>query len=539
MSERRVFVLRRGKRLRLPPAFTTMTRIKSVFPIWLGFAAILVPAYAQAQTQQDSNSGANRRTIGQRLDQLKAERDGLARTLHDFDSRIEQLESEVKGSPPAPTFLQPASAGDVNQTQPAQPVVASKSEPMPAQPETGILNGLFGSYQPGRGFILNSGQYGEIGMTLIAYVRYLNQLGLDKTYTDSFGRTTTLQLRQDVQLNKVNLAFKGWLFDPDFTFRAWIWTQNTAMGEGAQVVVGGQLGYHFNDYVNIYGGIAPLPSTRSTNWTYPYWLKMDNRTIADEFFRGSYTSGFWADGEIADGLLYRVMIANNLSALGVSASQLDNEFNTLSGSVWWMPTTGEYGPLEGVGDYEYHENLATRLGIHYTRSREDSQEQPSINAFENSQIRLSDGTLIFQPGAFGTDGQIRRATYQMLDANAGFKYRGWSLEGEYYVRWVGDFQTIGTIPVTHLFDQGFQVQASTMLVRDKLQFYLTGSEIIGQYGDPWDGTVGLNWYPFSRREIHINAQGTYLWRSSVGGAAYPYIVGGTGWFFNTDFIITF
>jgi len=506
----------------------------------LAIAATLAPGFANSQPEQTAEEAQP--TIEQQLDELKAARESLLGEIEKFNSRIEKLESEIKSPQPLPTSIP---AGDVNKAQPApvvtQPVVASNPEPtgQPDQSESGIPNGLFGTYLPGKGFILNSGKYGEIGMTLIAYVRYLNQLGLDKTYTDSFGRTTTLQLRQDVQLNKVNITFKGWLFDPDFTFRAWVWTQNAAMGEGAQVVVGGQLGYHFNDHLTVYGGIAPLPSTRTTNWTYPYWLKMDNRTIADEFFRASYTSGFWAEGKITDRVFYRAMIANNLSALGVSATQLDNQLNTLSGTVWWMPTTGEYGPLEGFGDYEYHEKFATRLGIHYTRSREDSQDQPSVNAFENSQIRLSDGTLIFQPGAFGTDGQIRKATYQMLDANAGFKYRGWSLEGEYYVRWVNDFQTIGTIPVTHLFDQGFQVQASTMLIRDRLQFYLTGSQVFGQYGNPWDGTIGLNWYPFARRAIHINTQGTYLWRSPVGGSSYPYIVGGTGWFFNTDFIITF
>lgn len=516
-----------------------MTSTKTA-AVRLAIAATLAPGIANSQPVQDSD--ATHHTVEQQLDELKAARESLLGEISKFNSQIERLESEIKSPQSLPT---PTSAEDVNNVrQPpvdARPMVAASREPteQPDQSESGLTNGLFGSYVPGRGLILNSGKFGEVGMTLIAYVRYLNQLGLDKTYTDSFGRTTTLKLRQDAQLNKINLTFKGWLFDPNFMFRAWVWTQNAAMGEGAQVVVGGQLEYHLNDYFTIYGGIAPLPSTRSTNWTYPYWLKMDNRTIADEFFRASYTSGFWADGKITDGLLYRVMIANNLSALGVSASQLDNQFNTMSGSVWWMPTTGEYGPLEGVGDYEYHDRLATRLGIHYTRSREDSQEQPSVNAFENSQIRLSDGTRIFEPGAFGTDGQIRKATYQMFDANAGFKYRGWSLEGEYYARWVGDFQTVGSIPVTHLFDHGFQVQASTMLVRDRLQFYLTGSKVFGQYGDPWDGTIGLNWYPFARRAIHINTQGTYLWRSPVGGASYPYIVGGTGWFFNTDFIITF
>ena len=408
-----------------------------------------------------------------------------------------------------------------------------------SEPNAKTGSGILSNYQPGKGYILTSGREGEIGLSLISYVRYLNQLGLDPTYTDSFGRTTTLKLRQDFQLNKINVTFKGWLFDPDFTFRVWVWTQNAAMGEGAQVVVGGQLGYHFSDYFNLYGGIAPLPSNRTLNWTYPFWLKMDNRTIADEFFRASYSSGIWAEGKIANGVLYRAMIANNLSALGVSAAELDNQFNTMSAGVWWMPTTGEYGPGEGIGDYEYHTKFATRFGVHYTRSREDSQAQPKVDDFENSQIRLSDGTLIFQPGAFGTDGQIRKATYQMTAVNAGFKYRGWSLEGEYYARWVDDFQTIGFIPVTNLFDQGFQIEGSTMLIRDVLQFYAAGSKVFGQYGDPWDATVGLNWYPFSRREMHINLEGIYLRRSPVGGSSYPYIVGGNGWLFNMDFIVTF
>jgi hypothetical protein len=311
------------------------------------------------------------------------------------------------------------------------------------------------------------------------------------------------------------------------------------MGQGAQVVVGGQLGYSFDDVLNIYGGVAPLPSTRSTNWSYPMWLKMDNRNMADEFFRGSYTFGFWADGDLWRNFGYRVMIANNLSALGVDAGQLDSDFATLSGALWWMPTTGEFGPSLGFGDYEYHEKFATLFGVHFTRSREDSQSQPNEDDAENSQIRLSDGTQIFQAGAFGTDGQIRKATYQMLDLNAGFKYRGWSLEGEYYFRWVDDFQTIGFIPVTSLYDHGFQLQASTMLLRDTLQLYAGGSKLFGQYGNPWDLTIGVNWYPFLRREMHVNMQGIYMRNSPVGGLSYPYQVGGNGWIFNTDFIVTF
>ena len=61
---------------------------------------------------------------------------------------------------------------------------------------------------------------------------------------------------------------------------------------------------------------------------------MDNRTIADEFFRGSYTFGVWVRGELVDGLAYAAMLGDNLSILGVDAKQLDNDLSTVSAAVW-------------------------------------------------------------------------------------------------------------------------------------------------------------------------------------------------------------
>ena len=107
-----------------------------------------------------------------------------------------------------------------------------------------------------------------------------------------------------------------------------------------------------------------------------------------------------AEGELTDKLDYKVALAPNLSILGVSATQLDPDIETLSGVLYWMPTTGEFGPGKGFGDYEEHQKLATLLGVHFTHSREDRQAQPGVNSFENSQIRLSDGTLLFGPRSF-------------------------------------------------------------------------------------------------------------------------------------------
>ena len=132
-------------------------------------------------------------------------------------------------------------------------------------------------------------------------------------------------------------------------------------------------------------------------------------------------------------------------------------------------------PVKAWGDYEFHEQLATRFGIHFTHSREDAQAQPGTNSFENSQIRLSDGTLIFQADPFNNGTAIDQATYQMAAANAGLKYRGWFLEAEFYHRWVDKFDANGPLPVDELDDKGYQVQASMMAIPKTCLLYTSPS----------------------------------------------------------------
>ena len=80
---------------------------------------------------------------------------------------------------------------------------------------------------------------------------------------------------------------------------------NTSQGLGAQVVVGGNLQYTVNTHLTVGGGIGALPTTRSLEGNFPYWLPVDNRLIADEFFRGSYTSGILGRGRLLDEFDYQ------------------------------------------------------------------------------------------------------------------------------------------------------------------------------------------------------------------------------------------
>jgi hypothetical protein len=519
---------------------------------------LLAPGMALAQTtEQPSADIQQRERIEQQLKELRDQQQALLNSMQkqvsEFNARIAAMEAELGVAPPKDQPAQADSGAESSAPLPASAQdVSAQSNPDDhgstaalATPANSIMDvrgvrylsekqqGLF-PYEPGKGFVLARGPNGEVDFFVKGYVRYLNQLGLDRFYTDAFGRTFELDLRQDIQLNRLQWGLHGWLFDPRFRYFWYAWTQNVSQGDPAQVVVGGNIAYKFDDALTATAGIFSLPSTRSTAQSFPNWLRIDHRSMADEYFRGSYIQGYMASGELTDTLDYKVALAGNLSALGVSASQLDNCLCTMTSMLYWMPTTGEFGPGNGFGDYEYHEKLATLLGVHFTYSREDAQEQPGVNAFENSQIRLSDGTLLFSPNAFNTGGMINKATFSMLDLDAGLKWRGWSLEAEYYFRWLDDFKVTGSIPVASLFDHGFQVYASTMLKPNYWQAYFSGSKIFGEYGDPWDAAVGLTYFPYGRKEVRMNAQALYMDRSAVGYTAVPYVVGGTGWVYTVD-----
>src|SRR4029453_2941285 len=85
-------------------------------------------------------------------------------------------------------------------------------------------------------------------------------------------------------------------------------------------------------------------------------------------------------------LFYNFMVGTNLSELGISAGEDTRDLAT-GGSLWWMPTSGEFGPRGGFGDYEGHENVATRFGFSTVRSREDRFSQQSSTP-ENTTIRM-------------------------------------------------------------------------------------------------------------------------------------------------------
>src|SRR5215212_1362565 len=480
------------------------------------------------------------------------ERAELLKLIRSLQERVEKLEAGQVGSEksgadksvvPSPSTESPAS------TPSEQPPNTEAPAPVEAKPAAQDDDDKFnGRYTPNLGFKIANTEYGDMNVSIYSYVRYLNQLGLGPTYTDAFGNTKNIQRRQDMQILKLQIKFLGWILNPKLRYFLYAWTSNANQGQGAQVVLAGNLQYTFNKYFTLGGGIRSLPGTRSVEGNFPFWLNVDSRHIADEFMRPSYTSGFWAMGNLAKRVKYTAMVGNNMSTLGVPASRIDNGLNTFSGALVWFPT-GDFEKGfsgQGWGDFEHHDKFSTRLAVHFSHSKENKESQPDSEQFENTQLRLSDGTVIFTPNIFGQDVTISDARWRMASFDGGFKYRGYSLEGEYYWRWLDNFKFLGVVNPLQMgqvpervFDHAFQIQGTAMLVPKKLQAYAGHSRIFGDYGNPWDFRAGANFFPFKNKIVRWNNEALYLRKSPVGYTSVPFAVGGNGFVFHSSVELAF
>jgi hypothetical protein len=263
--------------------------------------------------------------------------------------------------------------------------------------------------------------------------------------------------------------------------------------------------------------------------SWPYWASSD-RQMAEDFFRGGFSSGLFVTGEPVSRLIYTASINTNLSQLGVPAANDTRDF-AVSGSLQWLPTTGEFGPRGGLGDLEYHERLATRFGLSVARSREARYANDSVSPLA-TQIKLSDGINPFDIGALAPGVTVQKLTYALVAADAGFKYRGFSFQSEYYVRQLSNFRTTAPLPPgagDPILDHGFQVQAMHMVLPRQLGVYLTYGQVFDEFRRrPWEIATGASYYPTGTRSWRVNLHLIRVERSPAASNFGFYTAGESG-----------
>jgi hypothetical protein len=434
-------------------------------------------------------------------------------------ANVEKLKLKLISDEPStlpPPQEQPKNAAPAESKDLAR-LIAPASE-LPSLPE----NPTWGTYDPGTGFLLGKTPMGELSLSAYMMLRYLNQMADSDTYTDHLGNEQSVDGREDLYSHRILLWLKGWMFDPKLIYTLTFWTVNTT----DQDAIFGNLGYQFDKMFNLYAGVAGNGGSRSLLGSHPYWLGHD-RVMADEFFRPYFTQGIYANGEVLPGFFYHALVGNNNSILGTKATDLDRD-QTISGSLWWMPTTHEFGPRGAYGDYEMHQKVATRFGVSGAYSPEQRYNEDGNP--QNTTLKLTDGLNVFSTGALAPDVTVQNVDFTVLSMDAGAKYKGFFLQAEYYYRWLNEFDADGELPVDEILDNGFYVQASSFLIPKKIELYIATSQIYGDdgFGDASEYIAGMNWYPFNTRDTRLNLQYIDVNNSPVGSTFGYYTTGQDG-----------
>jgi hypothetical protein len=415
-----------------------------------------------------------------------------------------------------------------------QTAVASQA-PGPRKPAERIET--WGEFDPGEGFLVGRSGAGELSISAYALIRYLNQTPATQTFTDHLGNEHTVDGRNDVFPHRVMVFLKGWLATPKLVYTLFVWTVNST----DQDALFGSLGYQFDRKFSLYAGINGTPGTRSLQGSHPYWLGHD-RVMADEFFRPYFAYSVWSQGEVAPGLWYNAVMANNSSSLGIKAAQLDRTWST-GGSMWWMPTTNEFGPRGGYGDWEMHDKVATRFGFSSALSKEERFTDANTGATGNTTVRLADSLNVFDTGSLAPGVTVQQVDYRILSFDAGMKYRGIFLQTEIYTRWLDDFVADGPLPVTSILDRGFYIQGAFFPVPKKLEVYGATSQIFGDKDAGFDNSseylAGMNFYPADTRNHRLNVQIMDVNRSPVSSTFGYYVGGQTGTTYSAAFSVFF
>ncbi len=250
--------------------------------------------------------------------------------------------------------------------------------------------------------------------------------------------------------------------------------------------------------------------------------------MADEFFRPYFAYGVWAQGEVTPGLWYNAMVANNLSALGIKATQLDRDF----GERRLRLVDADHARvrparrLRRLGDAREGGHAVRRLVVDEPREPPDGSPTGPTN---NTTIKLADSLNVFDTGSLAPGVTVQNVDYQLLSVDAGMKYRGIFVQTELYSRRLDGFVADGALPVTKIEDTGFYVQAAFYPWPKKLELYAATSQIFGDSDAGFDNSseylVGANFYPLDTRNHRLNLQVMDVNHSPVS-STFGYYVGG-------------
>ena len=309
----------------------------------------------------------------------------------------------------------------------------------------------------------------------------------ETSWIDSSGNVLPIVDSSNFLIPRGRLIFTGNALAPDLSYLLNI-DYNTA-GRNQIGFRAYSLSYRWSRALEISVGQNKVPGTRE--WIYSSWFAQEgpDRTMATTFFRPSLSQGIWLKGEPLDRFYYHAMLANGFNTLNITPGQFNHRV-CFSESIWWEPL-GDFGP--GYSDIESHPQLAIRAGSSYTYAIAQGSQSES-DAAENSSLRLSDGTVITQTGAFAPGVTLQSYDVSLAAFDFALKYRGFALSTELYIQDLKSLRGNGPLPFDSTSATGGFVQGGFFLLPGKVELYSRTSWVTGRYGSGTEIAGGFNWF---------------------------------------------
>lgn len=457
---------------------------------------LLLDGLARAQTTPDasveSSVRARHESFETALKNVADENRRLAEEIRELKEQL-NLRSPDRNQPGSaqgtPVAYQDDPVGPYQEPSPPNPDAPLASSDLPEFQLRGRFNRFGVDYD--NGFLLAPENEEETPFSLKInsqnVFRYDGFVRGATFWIDSAGNQNPIDNSNSFQIPRGRLIFSGKAFLPELRYLLNIdYNTVTSNPIGFRAYV---LSYRFSRALELFVGQSKVPGTRE--WIESAFAPLEgpDRTMATTFFRPSLSQGIWITGEPVDDLFYHFMMSNGFNTLNLRPGQLDNRF-CWSGSSWWEPW-GRFG--RGYADIEAHEDPVVRMGACYTFAL-GKGSQSSSDAVENAAIRLSDGTLITQPGAFAPGVTLQTYDISLAAVDLALKYRGFSLSTEWFLQNLTSLEGNGPLPISATQAYGGFLQGGYFVLPQKVELYGRTSIVTGHYGTGSEVAGGLNWF---------------------------------------------
>lgn len=333
--------------------------------------------------------------------------------------------------------------------------------------------------------------------------------------------------RTGMDIRRLRFGVQGHAFTPDLTYLLEFQADSPSSYDLAMQYA--WVNYRFADEFQFRAGLIQVAGTRasfqsSANMQFPEYPMSDFL-----FTLGTGVGGrFW--GQLFNKRLeYYVDVVNSFNGptnrtITPDPAELDNHPGLAFRAVWHALGDNPTQDFVSWGDIEHHETPALDLGFHYAFNEDHGDARTSRTIF---------GRRSALPGGFGVT-TTNGLQINQFGLDAAFKFRGFSVSGEYYLQMV-DPRHVGRTPFTPLAlltgegetttNQGAYVQTGYFLpipgLEKKLELVARVGGVRTTAGDTegvWTYAGGVNYYfQGNRVKLQTEVERVYEVPLSAGG----------------------